>query len=80
MQIRAFEIAIDGNHAVAGPCQRDAQVCDNESLADPALAATDRDDPRLRSTRRIPAPSGSVQQTRCSIIRVDRFRGPTPHG
>jgi len=41
MEVRSLQVRVDRYHAVTGASNRDGQVCDEEGLADAALAATD---------------------------------------
>jgi hypothetical protein len=52
VQIRALEVAVDGDHALAAAGQHHTQVGHQEALADPALAAAHRDHPRRRGITR----------------------------
>jgi hypothetical protein len=49
VEVRALQVAVDGDHAAAAARQRHGQVGDDEALANPALAATHRNHVRRRA-------------------------------
>ena len=73
VEVREPEVGVDHHHALAAPLQRDREIGDDVGLADPALAARDRDHLHARRL----APLVRHRLLRQELLRLIHVRPPS---